>query len=195
MHAPVGMNAVRERQKAPPPPPGGSQSGRGDGDGNVSYLGVLSKVEAAYVLTDWIARSKVYKMTGVFGNVDLAERHAVELDTLARLERFVSSDIGDDPDVILKIGGRGVIEMSTIMALYESSSEDPEEVPFRERVGKILAIASVSLLPELRLEVVDVAAHPAQVNDLGSIVHESMRVAVEDFAQSLIERQPNRPAQ
>jgi len=190
-HYPVGMNAaVLERQSAPPAPPRGPPSGGwgGDdnGDGRSFYVTLMTKVEAAYVLTDWIARAKVYKMTGTFGNVLLATRYAALLKTLERLEQTASSNsfLGPVERFATQQKERG--KKSIIFALYEGSKEDVEEVPFKERAGKILTVASAWLYRDDKsLLVTEVAVNPAEVSDPRSRADEYMRFGLAQITKAV----------
>jgi len=186
-HYPVGMNAaVLERQRAPPAPPGGSGGWGGDdnGDGDSSYLSCMTKDQAEYVLTDWIARANVYKMTGFFGNAVLAERYVAVLKTFERLVQEVKSDTVDGPGQIIAVGGG---EFSIITALHKGPLKDLEEVPFKERAGKIYVVASVRISHDKGLVINDVAVNPAEVNDPSSRAERDMRFAIETLAKTVLE--------
>jgi len=175
-HSQVGMQMVLERQGAPPAPPRGPPSGfggfgNGFGDGNKGVLQTMTKAEAEYFLTDWMKRAQVYKMDAGFGNVAFADPHDAEITKLERLERFVSANTGRDAEdlPVTKWEARA---MSTIVALYELSSEDTDDEgnPVRER-ERILAIASVEISKERGVVVIDMVVNPAEVKDLSSKAH------------------------
>jgi len=182
-HSPVAMNAPRVRQRASPARTASAASsastadlGR-DGDDGCAPVEIMSEGEAGEVLTDWIARAKVYKMTGAFGNVALADRHAAEIATLERLERHLSTNIGRDPEDVPFVK-EDAGEISTFLALYDSSSDHFEEVPTRER-ARISAIASAVFSKDTGVLAIDLAVNPAEVNDLSPRARERMRTALE----------------
>lgn len=91
---PVMSAFVSERpvlQRVPPAPPAspGNSGGHGDdGDGSSLFLKILSGSEMVQVFDDWIGRTKVYIMTGQFGNKELAEHHRESLKLLEEFRSF-----------------------------------------------------------------------------------------------------------
>jgi len=158
-HPPAWMNAVLERQRAPPAPPKGppSDDGDGDGDGDQLNLREITQAEAAQISTDWLAKTRIYEMTRIFGNEALAEQHAAQIEVL---QRFMY----DNPN-------------QTFWAL-EESSPDPDK-------AKTLALANVSFNDDGGLAIHGVCLNPVEVNDPDSKALPRLFLALKILAEGL----------
>lgn len=74
----------------PAPPPtfvgGDDFGGGGDDDGGSEFLRLITSCEQAVVLDDWVARSRIYKMTS---KKDLRELHTAAIDEYEALRDYV----------------------------------------------------------------------------------------------------------
>lgn len=169
-HSPVGMQAVRERQRGPPKPPGGPPSdgggGGGDGDGPLWFVRALRHADTAQVLTDWIKRTKVYKMMKIFGNLALAEKHATQLLEFERLLSANPPDSNND---------------EIIFALHEGIPPDDGDALDPDKV-RVLALASVTVLDD-RLVLHGVVVSPIELNDPESTAASRMLLGLSAVAE------------
>jgi len=169
-HSPVGMQSVLETQRGPPKPPGrppsdGGGSG-GDGDGPLWYLRALRHADTAQILTDWIAKTKVYEMTKIFGNVALAGKHATQLLEFERLLSVNPPDSNHD---------------EIILALHEGIPPDDGDALDPDKV-RVLALASVTVLDD-RLVLHGVVVSPIELNDPESTAAARMLLGLSAVAE------------
>jgi len=79
----------------PAPPPtfvgGDDFGGGGDDDGGSEFLRLITSCEQAVVLDDWVARSRIYKMTS---KKDLRELHTAAIDEYEALRDYNTSEPG-----------------------------------------------------------------------------------------------------
>jgi hypothetical protein len=55
---------------------------------------LLNPVEQAVILEEWMSRTRVYRMSGNFGNVPFAQQHSSALEKLEALTTFRTSKKG-----------------------------------------------------------------------------------------------------
>jgi len=88
----------------PPAPPGLRGGGGGGGGDWPKYLKLLDRMEQAAVLKDWVSQTGIFRMSGSFGNPELARRHTRALETLDALQRFTpSTSLGHGREVLLAL--------------------------------------------------------------------------------------------
>jgi len=182
MSAFVSERPVLQRVPPAPPAPPGNSGGHGDdGDGSGLYLKILSGPEIVQVFDDWVGRTKVYIMTGQFGNKELAQYHQESLKSLEEFRSFC-------PD---KEQPRAKDTRKRFFGLYTSSSRLLEESQPSQGISddvwqasepRLLAVAGGSAYGGALVEVGDgvftidqvrksglaikfIAVHPAELND------------------------------
>jgi len=171
---PIMSAAVLQRpvlERAPPAPPPGNNVGRGrgggDGDGN-KYWRRITDSEAVGIIDDWIARARIYSMTGQFGNVDLAEVHKKSLN---ELEAFRSFCQYQDQRPFTSLGQ---IMPNRILGVF---SEEPK---------KVWALAGAFLDEEKKALVLKhMSVNPVENNDEDSIAALSMKYGLLQYIRIL----------
>jgi len=164
----VANAAVLERQKSPPTPPrggGGGGGGRGNNDGLPYFVRVLTPAEKAQTFKDWMARTKIYSMTGDFdeGNKKLGEEHSKQLQALERLYQFDSA------------GATLPLESNTTKLLYGGF----------DFAGKIIALAGIELCFERGFIASCLAMYPARVNEEDAASIPKIMFALRRFAKRM----------
>lgn len=124
-------------QGAPPsPPPDVSSGGDGGGDdGAGEFLRLLNAAEQASVLSDWLQRSRIYKLSD---NADLVRAHADQIGELQALQNFDTSETGPD--------GRRML-----LGLFDDT--------------QLWAVASAEVSRTAGLLVSRLCVYPAELND------------------------------
>lgn len=163
---PVMTTAKLERAPSPPPAPppprsgGGNGKGGGDNDGrNRVFLRMLGSKEQANLLDDWASRTRIYRMSGMFGNTDLAEKHGQALESIEALRAFNISDTS-------------IPVQRSILALCDSTKN-------------VLAIASTVASRKTGLLVDHVAIDPAELNKKDSPILGSMCLFLSTLSQEM----------
>lgn len=164
--APVMATAILERAPAPPPAPPPPPSGRGDGKGGGDndgservFMRMLGPSEQAKVLDDWVSRARIYRMTGSFGNTQLAEKHGRALESMEALRAF------DISDTCISV-------QHTLLALSDSTR-------------KVLVLASAEASYKTGLLVKDMAICPAELNRNDSPIETAMCTALYKLSKEM----------
>lgn len=100
------------------------------------------------MLDDWASRARIYKMSGMFGDTDLAEKHSQALESIEALRAFDTSDTS-------------IPVQRSLLALCDGRK-------------KVLALASTVASKKTGLVVDHVAIHPAELNKEDSPIESSM---------------------
>jgi|LauGreDrversion2_2_1035103.scaffolds.fasta_scaffold38530_1 hypothetical protein len=77
---------LQHQPPSSPPPVANGGGGGGDDDSSAEFLRLLSPVEQCQVLSEWLQRSRIYKLTD---NAELAAQHQTAIADLEALQRFV----------------------------------------------------------------------------------------------------------
>jgi len=163
MSAAVLERPVLERAPPAPPPPSEYSGGGGGGDDDSSQqLKLVSPSEAVGLLDDWIGRTRVYRMSGQFGNVAVAEMYAKSLD---ELEVFRSSCQNEQ-----QLGKDGRM---LILGLYTKTKLDA------------LAAGSVSSARGGLILIKHLSINPIELHDDSSVTNLQMRHALHLLADAI----------
>jgi hypothetical protein len=163
MSAAVLERPVLERAPPAPPPPSEYSGGGGGGDDDSSQqLKLVSPSEAVGLLEDWIGRTRVYKMSGQFGNQALAETYAKSLDELEVFRLFCQNQ--------QQLGKNG---RTLILGLYTNKKPDALAG------GSVLsARGGVILIKHLSI-------NPIELHDDSSGTNSQMRYALHLLADEI----------
>ena len=133
-------HAILERAPPAPPPSTGDGGDSGGGGGSNEFLRLLTSAEQADVLSDWIARTNIYKMT------DDAQLVRAQVSALRQLEDLQSFDIAEPGE-----SGRRMV-----LGLFDDV--------------QVLGIASAEVSRKTGLIVTTLCVYPAELNNPDSTV-------------------------
>jgi hypothetical protein len=129
---------LQHQPPSSPPPVANGGGGGGDDDSSAEFLRLLSPVEQCQVLSEWLQRSRIYKLTD---NAELAAQHQTAIADLEALQRFDTTDSGPN--------GRRML-----LGLFD-----------REQLW---ALAAAEVSRTNGLVVSSLCVYPAEVNDASS---------------------------
>jgi len=162
--------AVLERQRVPPaPPPAGPNGGGGDnGDGGNSLVRLIGTEQQAQILGDWIAQTRLYKMSSQFGGDEaVTRRHEEALKALEELSKFkTTKGIETGTHTLYHSDG-----LRMLFALYDH----------KERVVGIAAMG----VNDKGLTLRRIAINPTEVNNEDSVASLRVVLALRLVAQSM----------